>query len=695
MKNQKGVTLTVLVITIIIILIISGTVINASTNSLVIRKVNDLFADIESISSKISMYYLENNELPVLGTKYASSVDEFRNLIDSNGAREDIINPNDGDDYYVIDLSKLENLSLNFGRDYENWKNQIAPLSSQYQDIYVINGITHQIYYPKGKQYKNKHFYTTVKNIAKIDRNAGYVVDEDFSLINHSAVFKKNKEENEKVIVTSNIEMAIDFEQYVANTLSYVFTEEPKDEDERVNLSYSKFTLNSENKSNLVSKGLDRLTQKYYLYLRVLDVNGKYHYLEQQVDRLQNEEVGWVLADDLNLDNDWYQYLDTSGTNTVATVNAPKLADGMEAVKYVGENTMDDTTVQTLTTGSRWANAMTKDGSMWVWIPRYAYRITSGYHQSGADINPSTPTLGAGTIEIAFLDTENNFLDPNITGTVVTTGVDDLTYTDANQWILEPAFQFGGDSIDGFWFAKFEASNTYWYGDEVSTADSTALTLQIKPNVTSWRNITSKNIFTVCQELKSNTNYEKYFDSVTNVDTHMTKNVEWGAAAYLAHSKYGLNGQEVAINSNGYITGKGAGDNNYNTTIGITASTTRNIYGIYDMSGGAYEYTAACLDGYTGAFTDSSDTTFLNKYIDIYNGYSISKYGDAVYETSAVLTNSGSWFQDASSLVLTSNRVFGRGGTAAETSYDGIFAFGGSYGNAHRSGSFRTVCVVN
>ena len=30
----------------------------------------------------------------------------------------------------------------------------------------------------------------------------------------------------------------------------------------------------------------------------------------------------------------------------------------------------------------RWANAKSGDGSYWVWIPRYAYKITSGYHDN-------------------------------------------------------------------------------------------------------------------------------------------------------------------------------------------------------------------------------------------------------------------------------------------------------------------------
>ena len=62
----------------------------------------------------------------------------------------------------------------------------------------------------------------------------------------------------------------------------------------------------------------------------------------------------------------------------------------MTAIKY--------STDSDLTAGSKWANAMTKDGSMWVWIPRYAYKIT--YKSS----NKSE----GGTIEIAFLkDTTN------------------------------------------------------------------------------------------------------------------------------------------------------------------------------------------------------------------------------------------------------------------------------------------------
>ena len=34
----------------------------------------------------------------------------------------------------------------------------------------------------------------------------------------------------------------------------------------------------------------------------------------------------------------------------------------------------------------KWANAETQDGSMWVWIPRYAYRINSEYTNNRCSI---------------------------------------------------------------------------------------------------------------------------------------------------------------------------------------------------------------------------------------------------------------------------------------------------------------------
>ena len=331
---------------------------------------------------------------------------------------------------------------------------------------------------------------------------------------------------------------------------------------------------------------------------------------------------------------------------------------------------------------------------MWVWIPRYAYKIT--YKSSNKS--------DGGIIEIAFLkDATNEFLDNNLKGEAIATNIDEVKYIDnadgtksQDQWLVEPAFTLGTESIKGFWFAKFEASNTNGYGDSSSTADNADLTLQIKPNVTSWRSMTSLNMFTACQNLTSDSKYSTYFNSKNNVDTHMTKNVEWGAVAYLAHSKYGLNGKEIEINKNGsYKTGIGNdGSSTYNTDVGKNSSTTKNVYGIYDMSGGSWEYVAACYTGYTNKLTANTDTAYINKYIDVYDSYSSSKFGDAVFETSSSSSSSTSWFSDRSDFVNSSGPVFERGGSFGNGSLAGLFHFDYCHGGAISGHGFRPVCVV-
>lgn len=71
------------------------------------------------------------------------------------------------------------------------------------------------------------------------------------------------------------------------------------------------------------------------------------------------------------------------------------------------------------------------------------------------------------------------------------------------------------------------------------------------------------------------------------------KNVEWGAISYLLNSKYGKN-TDITINDNSeYYTGGGI-ETAYISN--VAQSTTGNIYGVYDMSGGLWEYTAAYVN---------------------------------------------------------------------------------------------------
>ena len=355
--------------------------------------------------------------------------------------------------------------------------------------------------------------------------------------------------------------------------------------------------------------------------------------------------------------------------NASKGVNTPKLGSGMTPIKWNGsswvETTVNDPDWYDYT-AKKWANAKTSDGSMWVWIPRYAYSITSGYQSSSA-----------GNIEVEFMKGLTNETSTGRTSFNNASG--------QGNWNIHPAFNYG-TTVSGLWVAKFEASRS----NATSSSAGSNNTIKIQPGVQSWRSITVNDIYTNCL------NYNKTLNS------HMMKNDEWGAVAYLSKSKYGKNA-EVDINSDSsYYTGGGSG-NAYVTNVG--QSTTGTVHGVYDMSGGAWEYVAAYVNNGNSNLTNygSSLVNGDAKTKNVYskgssdsrdNNYSANsgKYGDAVYETSANgNSSSSSWYGDYSYFPNTSNPFFKRGGNYNNGTNAGVFYFNNNNGNSNSNNSFRVV----
>lgn len=192
------------------------------------------------------------------------------------------------------------------------------------------------------------------------------------------------------------------------------------------------------------------------------------------------------------------------------------------------------------------------------------------------------------------------------------------------------------------------------------------------------------------------------------VDPHLIKNTEWGAVAYLSKSKYGIQTENVRINnSSDFITGNAGGSlteaqgvtHAYNTTEGMKASTTGNVYGIYDMSGGGRDAVAAYvanghenLSQYAEALANAA-----SKYKDEYKAErqwtaenpdtpaenyavvtpTVKHYGDAIYETSvgSVKPWEDSWYSNTSMMPYAEAPTMGRGGDYRQGIKCGMFAF--------------------
>lgn len=424
--------------------------------------------------------------------------------------------------------------------------------------------------------------------------------------------------------------------------------------------------------------------------------------------------------------------------DTLPTI--PNVTAGMTKVKYNStsgkwEKVTDDTVEWYNYANKEWANVVLGDAT-WnsdgtldeskaytqlVWIPRFAYKITSQYHTEGST---------AGNIEVVFIDSNNQ--NKSKTVTYSTTYPTATVGGGMDDFVVHPAFDYGGIRLTGFWVGKFESSHTActttastgeaaYTGNEVMT---------VKANVTSWRNLTINQMYNTCLAMNKSGNPYGLSSNDSVVDPHLIKNDEWGAVAYLSKSAYGKETEEVYINnSSTYITGNAGGTvdadaaegvtNAYNIAGGVKASTTGNITGVYDMSGGAWEYTAAYVTNGHGNLTTNGANLVAagtsSKYRNVYsstvsNGssaqaadYALSTpakghYGDAIYETCAntidTTKNASSWYSDYSYFPESDAPFFRRSGFYNGTSYTGLFYFDGDSGEAFTLAGFHVVVTV-
>ena len=403
--------------------------------------------------------------------------------------------------------------------------------------------------------------------------------------------------------------------------------------------------------------------------------------------------TNWVVC--CSTSKDWYNYVAGTGTadNNASQWANVMLMDGIVTSGHTNAQIKAMTRAQLDAIAGETVTTM---GSMFVWIPRYAYSITSNWH-----INTT------GAIAVEFLKNETN------TSSTGRTSYDNAS--GLNKWNVHPAFNFGGE-ITGIWIAKFEASNANCT-TTASTGEVAYISQPVKvvPNVTSWRNIKENDIFTVCKAMVGT--YSSTY-GISEIDTHEMKNSEWGAVAYLTQSKYGRNGTEIYINNScKYITGSSGGSTSaaqstsetpdaYDTANGVKASTTGNAYGIYDLSGGASEYTAAYVNNsntnlatYGAALVNETNGKYKDVYTSSGDGERTDKnyeansgiFGDAVYETSSTIEGSYSWNFDAAFFPSSSYTFFARGGNCGDGFNTGEFSFTDFNGNGYSNYGFRPV----
>ncbi len=322
--------------------------------------------------------------------------------------------------------------------------------------------------------------------------------------------------------------------------------------------------------------------------------------------------------------------------------------------------------------------------AFYVWIPRFKYKVwnikkiigTDSYsaRTKGIDIVFENGIESTGTIKCTYL-----YTSPSSSA-----GSPNESCTGSNgDYYTHPAFTFGGVNVKGFWMGKFELSSSSPRSNSGRGGGyTTGLTPRILPNVNSWHRNSLKNFDTVLKDMTKEGNIYGLASS-TEVDSHIITNYEWGAVAYLANSKYGrctnnscskveMNGYGVVVGGEYTNTLTGCGPissgstsvgttcNAYNTTIGMTASTTGNITGVYDMSGGACEDVMANMSSTSGSYTFyPSGSGFEDAWYNENNKKYLVTYAHGTTNRDQAAFNRGRLGDATSEVVLTANSTTG------------------------------------
>ena len=373
--------------------------------------------------------------------------------------------------------------------------------------------------------------------------------------------------------------------------------------------------------------------------------------------------------------------------------------------------------------------------TMWVWIPRFKVNTTDFDAISGeCKCSNSSYTTRE--------ECENNYYSwhcPN-------PGAINVTFVKSNETAID-AFTFGTKSLSGFWYAKFEIGGTL--ASSCTNETCNVSNIVVKPNASSLRSQKVSSFFFASRSMEQTGNSFGFVSS--EVDTHMSKNNEWGAVAYLTQSIYGrctnsTTCSEVYINnSSGYYTGRSGGaagstpingtytdqtsttkyntygfytyDDyllNYNTNTkgkkakgkGTGASTTGTIYGIYDMSGGSGEYVMGVLADPSGkprSGTDSSSNSgFTGMVYDgtTYTGIAFpdSKYYNLYTGTSYIghaLTETKYWYDDNALFVGSYDPWFNRGVAYHYGADAGVFAFDNHFSGTSNASFSSRITISN
>ncbi len=410
MKNvinkNSGVTLVSLAIAVSVILILTGVIIYNVRDNLGISNLREMQSDIQNLRDLVSDYYSTNGKIPAK-LKYTNTENIER--IRTTGVISEEV---DIGDFYIIDLSELENLTLNYGEDYKNISNATTEdEASQYEDIYIINETSQNIFYVEGIQLDGEMFYTdyTSEDVDKVAINLRYF---DGVKIPDGYIYNSG---------TSKEDLFISDKDDVTKIYNWVITDQDIEE------IPSDVQIAEDEQADFIKSV--NLFDGYYKSST-----------DNTVVYIVNEEK-------------WSPTYDVDGTYTDKNGDTATIPAGFQVSEKKGETLIDE--------GLVIRNATTDDRYVWIEVPKSIYTTaTSETDYSNIEKDMQTYTakykIGKEGYADVWYDGSGNTVE-NTSNRNDTTGCG-LTYDEYNnlkETMLSRVYTNGG-----FWIGQYEAGSS-------------------------------------------------------------------------------------------------------------------------------------------------------------------------------------------------------------------------------------------
>ena len=529
-KNQKGVTLITLMVTVVILLIVSNIVIYSIKDNLGIEKLKYMQNDIENLNDKVSAYYKQYGALPIK-IKYTNITN-----ISNAGLISDKI---DKGDFYVLDLSALENLTLTYGEDYKKIVHKTTEEITEEEinnlkDIYIINETSHNIFYVKGVKLNDEVFYTnfTKENVDKEQADLRYIdnikIPEGYLYIEGtkaSGIRIKNASDETKTYKWTEVNNKI--------------TEIPSD-----------ITINTNENEKFINS--------------VNAYNGYY----------KSENDNSVVY--LPLDEKWSEQYDKDSIYKDKNGDTVFIPKGFCVSKLEGENQISK--------GLVIKNSNTNDRYVWVEVPKTIYETA----QSETDYEKIEKDM----INYAIDYRDDNYTDSWYDGCGISS---DTEYNDLKNKMLKSVYNKGG-----FWISQYEIGSDTVATSNNTTRKATSQEDRYPYNHITCNQAQSLATNMDSQELTSSLLFGIQWNLTLRfieenggaIKSHITTNSEsWGN---YQNSKFNIyRGKYSTDNGTNYtgVTEKYEKINSSNILI-TTGNTKRNsALNIYDLAGNLYEFT--------------------------------------------------------------------------------------------------------